>query len=115
MPQSLSEADLKAALPDVTSPQTFTQLKSGATIRRDEWGIPHIKADNGDHERPGIFGAWRRFQNRFADGMRRFAENQYRKTLKVALTYRRHVITLSIGLLVITLSLAILGWQKFSV
>lgn len=46
MPNSLSDADLKAALPDVTSPQKFTQLKSGATIRRDQWGIPHIKADN---------------------------------------------------------------------
>ncbi len=46
MPQNLTEADLKAALPDVTSPQNFTQLKSGATIRRDQWGVPHIKADN---------------------------------------------------------------------
>lgn len=46
MPNSLSEADLKSALPDVTSPQTFSSLRSGATIRRDQWGIPHIKADN---------------------------------------------------------------------
>ncbi len=46
MPTSLTEAELKAALPDVTSPQSFSKLKSGATIRRDQWGIPHIKADN---------------------------------------------------------------------
>ncbi len=46
MPRTLSDADLKAALPDVTSPHNFDGLKSGATIRRDEWGIPHIKADN---------------------------------------------------------------------
>ncbi len=45
MPQ-LTEADLKAALPDVTTPQTFSQLKSGTSIRRDGWGIPHIKAEN---------------------------------------------------------------------
>ncbi len=46
MPSSITEADLKAALPDVTSDLTFSQLRSGATIRRDEWGIPHIKAEN---------------------------------------------------------------------
>ena len=46
MSRHLTEADLKAALPDVTSSQSFSQLNSGATIRRDPWGIPHIKADN---------------------------------------------------------------------
>lgn len=46
MPNSITEADLKAALPDVTSTQSFSQVTSGATIRRDKWGIPHIKADN---------------------------------------------------------------------
>ncbi len=46
MTQSLSEAELKAALPDVTSSLNFSQLKSRVTIRRDQWGIPHIKADN---------------------------------------------------------------------
>lgn len=42
---ALTEDDLRAALPDLTTPQRFTQLRSGATIRRDAWGIPHIKAD----------------------------------------------------------------------
>ena len=46
MPRTLTDADLKAALPDVTSPQSSSKLKSGATVRRDRWGIPHIKADN---------------------------------------------------------------------
>lgn len=46
MTHNISGADLTAALPDVTSPQTFPTLKSGAIIRRDLWGIPHIKADN---------------------------------------------------------------------
>ncbi|MDA1297604.1 MAG: penicillin acylase family protein [Chloroflexi bacterium] len=46
MPMHLTAADLKAALPDVTSPLSFSTLTSGATIRRDKWGIPHIKADN---------------------------------------------------------------------
>jgi penicillin amidase len=46
MPPQLTDADLSAALPDVTSSQSFSKLTSGATIRRDAWGIPHIKADN---------------------------------------------------------------------
>ena len=46
MTANITEDDLKNALPDVTSPQSFSTLKSGATIRRDKWGIPHIKADN---------------------------------------------------------------------
>jgi penicillin amidase len=44
MSASITAADLVAALPDVTSPQRFRQLRSQAVIRRDRWGIPHIKA-----------------------------------------------------------------------
>ena len=46
MARLLTEADLKNALPDLTTPQRFTQLRSGAVIRRDRWGIPHIKASD---------------------------------------------------------------------
>jgi penicillin amidase len=46
MRRNLTEADLTAVLPDVTSPQSFSSIKSGATVRRDQWGIPHIKAAN---------------------------------------------------------------------
>lgn len=35
---------LRAALPDVTSPQHFAALDSVVTIHRDPWGIPHIRA-----------------------------------------------------------------------
>lgn len=42
----LNESDLKAALPDLSTPHRFRELRSGATIRRDRWGIPHIKADD---------------------------------------------------------------------
>ncbi len=44
MPGSITDADLNAALPDVTSSQTFPGLDGPVTIHRDEWGIPHIKA-----------------------------------------------------------------------
>ena len=44
MPGSITDADLNAALPDVTSSQTFPGLDGPVTINRDEWGIPHIKA-----------------------------------------------------------------------
>ena len=43
---SISRDDLQSALPDVTSPQKFSKLNSGAVINRDRWGIPHIKADD---------------------------------------------------------------------
>ena len=46
MSPSITATDLKAALPDVTSAQRLTRLKSGAIICRDSWGIPHIKAEN---------------------------------------------------------------------
>jgi penicillin amidase len=42
----LDESDLKAAVPDLTSPQRFSALRAKATIRRDRWGIPHIKASD---------------------------------------------------------------------
>jgi len=44
MPRSLTPAELKAALPDVMTRQRFATLRSGAVIRRDKWGIPHVKA-----------------------------------------------------------------------
>lgn len=44
MSSTITETDLKAALPDVESTISLAGLKSGATIRRDKWGVPHIKA-----------------------------------------------------------------------
>lgn len=41
---ALSEQDLRTALPDVVTPQRFAALRRGAVIRRDRWGIPHIRA-----------------------------------------------------------------------
>ncbi len=40
------QSALRAALPDVTTPQRFDALEGEATIHRDAWGIPHIRAGN---------------------------------------------------------------------
>ena len=53
MPGSITDADLKAALPDVTSAQSFAGLDGPITIYRDEWGIPHVKAES---EHDAFFG-----------------------------------------------------------
>ena len=46
MPVELTEADLAAALPDVTSSLRLPGLIDPVTIYRDRWGIPHIRAGN---------------------------------------------------------------------
>ncbi|MDA1258677.1 MAG: penicillin acylase family protein, partial [Chloroflexi bacterium] len=46
MPSPITDADLKTALPDVTTAQSFAGLDGPVTIHRDEWGIPHIKAES---------------------------------------------------------------------
>ena len=46
MTNQITDADLKAALPDVESEQKLSGIVSEATIYRDKWGIPHIAADN---------------------------------------------------------------------
>ena len=46
MPVELTEADLAAALPDVTSTLRLPGLIDAVTIYRDRWGIPHIRAGN---------------------------------------------------------------------
>ncbi|KAA1294766.1 MAG: penicillin acylase family protein [SAR202 cluster bacterium] len=46
MTNQITDADLKAALPDVESEQKLSGIVSEATIYRDKWGIPHITADN---------------------------------------------------------------------
>jgi penicillin G amidase len=43
---ALTSAELNAALPDLTMSYRFAALTGGARIRRDRWGIPHIKADD---------------------------------------------------------------------
>lgn len=42
----ISKSDLLTALPDVSSNQKFSQIRSRVVINRDKWGIPHIKSDN---------------------------------------------------------------------
>ncbi len=42
----MNEDDLRAALPDVTSPFAFDALGAEVTVHRDSWGIPHIRAEN---------------------------------------------------------------------
>ncbi|MFW6174816.1 MAG: penicillin acylase family protein [Chloroflexota bacterium] len=46
MPATITQKDLQAALPDVTSDMKLDGLKRAVTIYRDRWGIPHIRADN---------------------------------------------------------------------
>ena len=46
MPSPIIDADLKAALPDVTSSLAFAGIDGTITIYRDEWGIPHVTAES---------------------------------------------------------------------
>ena len=46
MSPSLSQVDLQACLPDITSELAFPELTEAVTIYRDRWGIPHISATN---------------------------------------------------------------------
>ncbi len=46
MTNQITEADLQSALPDVESDQKLSGITGEATIHRDEWGIPHITAEN---------------------------------------------------------------------
>ena len=42
----ISQSDLSAALPDVTTTMELYGLKKNVSVYRDSWGIPHIKAAN---------------------------------------------------------------------
>ena len=46
MSVKIREADLYAALPDVTSTMRFSGIHKHVDVYRDRWGIPHIKAQN---------------------------------------------------------------------
>ena len=46
MTNQITDADRQNSLPDVESDQSLYGIASQATIHRDEWGIPHITADN---------------------------------------------------------------------
>ncbi|NQW21197.1 MAG: penicillin acylase family protein [Chloroflexi bacterium] len=48
MTSQITNADLRNALPDVESDQNLSGIVSGVTIYRDQWGIPHIAAQNED-------------------------------------------------------------------
>jgi penicillin G amidase len=46
MTRSLTETELTAALPDLTSTLPCSGLREPVDIIRDPWGIPHIRAAN---------------------------------------------------------------------
>jgi penicillin amidase len=46
MNYQITDSDLQNALPDLESDQKLAGIVSGAIIHRDQWGIPHITADN---------------------------------------------------------------------
>ena len=46
MPSQITMADLKSALPDVTTPLQLPGLDQPVEITRDQWGIPHIRAES---------------------------------------------------------------------
>ncbi|MCZ6678841.1 MAG: penicillin acylase family protein [Candidatus Poribacteria bacterium] len=48
MPVQITEDDLKAVLPDVTTTMHLPGLDKPVEIYRDRWGVPHIKAENED-------------------------------------------------------------------
>ena len=59
--------------------------------------------------RPGFNG----FQQRFADGFEQFILNFYRPALRYALQHRYSVIAAFLGILALTLALALSGWIRF--
>ena len=46
MPVKITEADLQAVLPDLTTTMRFPGIREPVEMYRDRWGIPHIKAEN---------------------------------------------------------------------
>ena len=46
MSVKIREADLQAALPDVTTTMRFSEIHKHVDVYRDRWGIPHIKAQS---------------------------------------------------------------------
>ena len=51
--KSISNSDIKSALPDTKSPLTVSGLRGRVTILRDVYGIPHVRAD---HVQDAFFG-----------------------------------------------------------
>ncbi|MCB0290193.1 MAG: efflux RND transporter permease subunit [Calditrichaeota bacterium] len=76
--------------------------------------LSHLRMDNQDDSRQGIRQRWRRFQDRFAAGLKRFADTRYRNSLRRALNWRYPVLALALGGLIITLSLVAGGRVKFT-
>jgi penicillin amidase len=46
MPQRITQADLRAALPDVSTTMQLPGLQQPVEVCRDRWGIPHVRAAN---------------------------------------------------------------------
>jgi len=76
--------------------------------------LSHVKNTSQIANRNGLQGWWSRIQDRFSSALKRFANNQYRKTLAVALSHRTNVVAGALGLLIVTISLVGMGWVKFT-
>lgn len=56
--------------------------------------------------------AWRRFQDRIAEGLRRFTEERYRPLLELALEWRYTTAAISATVLLVTVGLLAGGWLR---
>ncbi|MEL6822942.1 MAG: efflux RND transporter permease subunit, partial [Calditrichota bacterium] len=76
--------------------------------------LSHVRNSDQNQPKNGIQAWWYRIQERFATGMKRVANNQYRKTLDVVLKNRGTVLTAAVCILIITISLVRFSWVKFT-
>ena len=67
--------------------------------------LAHLK------ERPP--GPWRRFQLRFANGLKWFIQNVYQPTLEFGLRWRYLTAAVFLSTLIVTLGMVVGGWTKF--
>ncbi len=72
--------------------------------------LKHIKMNNGNGSRSGFS----RLQQRFANGFEQCIIDYYRPLLKFSIAHRYSVLSVFIGVLVLTLSLVMSGWAKFT-
>jgi multidrug efflux pump subunit AcrB len=80
------------------------------------WILPahlsHFKKKK-DGEPPDGWHLWKRFQSRFADGLRRFAVKVYAPSLEVALRWRYVTVAIGIAMLLVTVGLVRGGFVRF--
>ncbi len=76
--------------------------------------LSHLKQKDVKKEAKGIGARWTKFQDRFANGLKNFANTRYRRLLDFALRFRYHTIALAVGTLIITVSLVAAGRVQFT-